>query len=246
MGLTPKALHLPLRPQQQVCTVGGDPSLWLLDRRQHRLLDRTGKLSALGHTLQSWLSPSELERWRRLHRRDDQERVLLAWAGLRALLAQALNQTPDQIALSRSPWGKPHLGGAAEGLLQFNLSHAGELVLIGLHQHAPVGVDLEPLHGQCQPLGQQERLTIARQLFPAAAVNVLRQLPEQQQEHWFLQQWCQLEARLKAIGTGWNTGAAKAATPATVKDIAVALPSGYVGHCCLLLSADRQAVSPTH
>jgi phosphopantetheinyl transferase len=246
MGLTPLVLHLPLSRPQQVCPAGSDPSLWLLDRRQHRLLDRNGQLTSQGLMLQHWLSPSELERLRRLRRHDDQERALLAWAGLRALLGQALNLAPGQVPLARSPWGKPHLSGAAQGVLQFNLSHAGELVLIGLHRHAPLGIDLEPLHGQSQPLGQLERLAIARQLFPAAVVDVLRQLPEQQQEHCFLQQWCQLEARQKAWGTGLHTRPAEAAMPATIRDIGVELPSGYVGHCCLLLTTDLPQIRATH
>jgi phosphopantetheinyl transferase len=246
MGLTPQTLRLPLSPPQQVCPAGDDPSLWLLDRRQHRLHDRCGELTSLGHTLQNWLNPLEVERLRRLRHRDDQERGLLARAGLRALLAQTLNQTPEQVPLTRSPWGKPHLGGAAQGVLEFNLSHAGELVLIGLHRHAPLGVDIEPLHGQRHHLGRKERLAIARKLFPTAAVDALRRLPDQLQEHCFLQQWCQLEARLKAIGTGLNIRPEEVAAPARIRDFPVMLPSGYVGHCSVLLTADRPTDRHTH
>lgn len=238
MGLRPQPLQLPHGLPRQVCPDSRDPSLWLLDRRQHHLFDANGRITALGRTLQAWLSPGELHRWRQLRRRDDQERSLLARAGLRVLLGRALQLSPGQVPLAHGPWGKPRLGDAAQGALHFNLSHAGELVLIGLHRHLPLGVDIEPLHGDRPPLQQQELLMIARQLFGAADAQALYQLPRQHQQHDFLKRWCRLEARLKARGTGLQMGLPVCTQTAPIRDITVELPDGYAGHCCLLVQAN--------
>src|SRR5579864_7855963 len=59
---------------------------------------------------------------------------------LRALLAAYLATNSDGLSIERNATGKPYL---RDESLQFNLSHSGDALLIGLSRAQPLGVDLE-------------------------------------------------------------------------------------------------------
>jgi 4'-phosphopantetheinyl transferase len=63
-------------------------------------------------------------------------------AALRLLLGQYLMTAPDAIAIFADIYGRPILAARAGGL-EFNLSHSGDAVLVGVCLHSPLGVDIE-------------------------------------------------------------------------------------------------------
>ncbi len=128
-----------------------------------------------------YLVPAAGERFRRT-------RGLLRW-----VLAGYLGRPPGQLAFRYGGQGKPAL---AEDELQFNLSHSGELALLGVARDWPLGVDLERLDA-----GKQLS-AIARRVFPAARCRELEALDGERRVQGFYRDWTAMEARVKARGDG--------------------------------------------
>ena len=170
------------------------PLLLLIDRR-----DAAGARAA--PALRGLLCARELERLARFRQAADRERFLLGRGGLRWLLGTLLDCAAAELPLSEASHGKPELRGGP----QFNVSHAGDLVLLAVHRHWPIGVDVE------QERPDLDWEAIARRVLPAGELQALRQLPPPLRAAGYLRAWCRLEAKLKARGDGLSGLAALAA-----------------------------------
>lgn len=114
-------------------------------------------------------------------------------SGVRALLATYLNCAPGELRIERDRHGKPRL---AEAELQFNVSHSGGAVLMGVSRDRGLGVDLE-LPRRSRPV-----LDLARRYFHPGEAAALTALPETSRQAAFLALWSCKEAVLKAQGRG--------------------------------------------
>lgn len=152
-----------------------------------------GVARQLGHT--PILSPEEWARADRFVREVDRNRYVVSHAALRIILGGALGAAPDSLSLVASASGKPQLGGAQAGRLQFNLSHSGNLALVGLAE-VPIGVDIEAT----RPL--PDALTLARSHFHPSEIAALAALAPERQPAAFYGCWTRKEAFVKAVGTG--------------------------------------------
>jgi 4'-phosphopantetheinyl transferase len=170
------------------------PLLLLIDRR-----DAAGARAA--PALRGLLDAGELERLARFRQSADRERFLLGRGGLRWLLGTLLDCPAAELPLGVGSHGKPELRGGP----QFNVSHAGDLVLLAVHRHCPIGVDVE------RQRPDLDWAAIARRVLPAREWQALRQLPPQRRAAGYLRAWCRLEAQLKARGDGFSGLAALAA-----------------------------------
>jgi len=139
------------------------------------------------------LSPGEKIRADRLERTDNRRNFIAAHAGLRLLLAAALGRRAEDIHLTPSDMGKPMLVDCA---LEFNLSHAGEIVLIALASGVSIGVDVE------QPRAMPDRDAIARRFLHPGEVADLALLTGRVAELAFFRCWTRKEAVAKALGLG--------------------------------------------
>ncbi len=209
----------------------GPPLLLLIDRRDpdvRALLTRLGDL----------LDPGERQRLDRLRGEGDGERFLLGRGALRLILGSWLGCDPASLVLGTGPHGKPELlspppsgpgtSGPDGGLLspRFNVSHSGDLILLGFHPRRPVGVDVE----QRRPVPEWQG--IARRCLPPEESDAIGSLPQEQREQAFLAAWCRLEARLKARGMGLF-GPAPAPGEPEPEVWPLLLPEGYVGAAAL-------------
>lgn len=145
----------------------------------------------------AWLDPDEQQRWQRYARQEDRLGFLLGKALTRAVLAQWLDQAPQQVAFSRDSWGKPHLAGtsAAAGL-HFNLSHTPGMAVLAVSAGPVVGVDVESVQRSV------EALALARRYFSALEVRMLEGLQGAALQECFMAIWTLKEAWLKAKGLG--------------------------------------------
>lgn len=156
-------------------------------------LDRREPLAhASAQQLQAWLNPRERQRLAALRRPGDQQRFLLARAGLRRLLGAWRGEQAARVPIACDRHGKPFCPGGP----WFNVSHSGELILLALHPEHSVGVDVE----RHRPA--LDWWPIARRVLLPADLAALAALPPPQRQEAFLQAWCRLEARLKARGSG--------------------------------------------
>lgn len=149
--------------------------------------------------LQQFLSDEELQRGNRLL---DKERRDCYFAGrgiLRELLGEYLGEEPGTIRISQGEFGKPHLSDHLEpNALCFNLSHAGDYLLVAFASGREVGVDLEQLQ---QDLNFRP---MAERYFSEREQADLFTLPEKEQLTAFYRCWTRKEAYIKATGTGFS------------------------------------------
>ena len=157
----------------------------------------------------------------------DRERYLLGRGTLRLLLGAFLERDPAGLRLGTAARGKPVLEGP--GLIHFNVSHSGALVLLGFHRSRVVGVDVEQLRPEL------EWEAIASRCLPPEQVAAIRNAPPAGQGASFLEHWCRLEAVLKARGVGLFGLDGADADPGSGPETAwpVALPDGYRGAAAL-------------
>jgi 4'-phosphopantetheinyl transferase len=119
-------------------------------------------------------------------------------APVRSLLAACLDRPSADVHIERGEHGKPRV---ADATLEFNLSHAGGALLLGISRRIALGVDLESSRRKTRPA-----LELARRFFAPTEAEALEALPENLRQAAFLRLWCAKEAVLKAHGRGIGFG----------------------------------------
>jgi len=127
-----------------------------------------------------------------------QHRYLEIHGRLRILLGQWLNESPEQIVISKTEQGKPYLKYYPE--LSFNLSHSGDHVLFAMTSQGQLGVDIEV----CKP--RANLVGLVDKCFAKEEQAYWKQLPEADQVQAFYDFWTQKEAFVKATGFGITLG----------------------------------------
>lgn len=238
-----------------------EPRFWRLEQPPPRpavrstapmllLIDRRCPLAPpLRSQLTASLSPQERRRHAALGRLDDREHFLLGRAALRCLLGAWLQLAPADVPIECGPHGKPRCPGGPE----FNVSHSGDLILLGLHPGRPVGVDLErarpgldwrPIARRVLPAAECEALErgaaggsdgTAPEAGAAEPIDAEASAAEASAAAAFLAAWCRLEARLKARGEGFAGLSRLRGEGAVVGEVVwrVVVPSGYAAAAAL-------------
>lgn len=129
---------------------------------------------------------------------------------LREVLSPYLGEAA-KIEVVRGEHGKPRL---ADGGLEFNFSHSGELVVVAVSPTRPVGVDVEKMKPD------RDFLAIAVRAFGAEEVAAVRAATPADRAAVFYRHWVRHEARLKCVGVGLSGGAPE--VPLEVEDLDVA------------------------
>ena len=165
------------------------------------------------------LTPAERARADRYRFPADARRFSLARGWLRHVLAAELSVPAADVTFADAP-GKPRL--APAGGPCFNLSHAGELVVIALSDRE-VGVDVE--HESSAPAAL-EAAAVACTPAEAAALD---SLPAEARPAAALRLWTAKEAYLKATGEGLTVPPDQVEIPVTWSVRELRPAAGYVG-----------------
>ena len=144
------------------------------------------------------LDKHELAQASRLKQPLLQHRYVEIHGRLRILLGQWLNESPEQIVISRTEQGKPYLEHYPE--LSFNLSHAGNHVLFAIANQVQLGVDIEVIKQRVNIAG------LVNKCFAKEEQGYWNQLPESHQTRAFYDFWTKKEAFVKATGHGISLG----------------------------------------
>jgi 4'-phosphopantetheinyl transferase len=155
------------------------------------------KPSVLPPDFEAVLSHEESDRARRFHFPKHRVAYTFAHAVLRDVLSRYLHCEPRDISFAEAAFGKPFVT-KPTGLpgLEFNLSHSGDMVLVGVCHRRRVGIDVEEI----RPI--DDLLSIAEMYFtPDEFAFIHRQLPSDR-ERTFLHCWTRKEAYVKAVGKG--------------------------------------------
>ena len=145
--------------------------------------------------LEGVLSAEERDQCARFVRPADRARCRASRASLRLVLARYLRRDPRALPISAGTSGKPRLDGA-DGSIQFNVSHAGDLALIAVSRGLRVGIDVERVR-QVTDLD-----AILDGFFSAQETAWLRSRGDDERTRAFFLLWTRREAAAKALGTG--------------------------------------------
>ena len=148
------------------------------------------------HDFQHTLSTHEQARAKRFLSDDVRQQFILSRGLLRDVLSRYLDFPPEDLEFNYGQRGKPSL--KHDTSLQFNLSHSGDVVILGVVRDHQIGVDVEHLHHI------PEMATMARDHFSQAEQGVLFSLPSEQQQTAFFTCWTRKEAYIKATGDGFS------------------------------------------
>ncbi len=147
--------------------------------------------------LQSFLAADEQEKSKKYIFEKDRQRYILARGALRYLLGQYLALPPTDIHIVYSSFGKPRIKHHQNIRdIQFNLSHAGNYILISISQYQNIGVDIEFM------ISNFDFMSIAQHFFSAEEYKTLSIVPHKDQNKLFFEIWTQKEALLKCLGCG--------------------------------------------
>lgn len=144
--------------------------------------------------LEALLSDAERERANRFGTSTLRRRFIVARALLRRLLSEHVSAPPASVRFGYGPQGKPCLPDHPE--LCFNLSHAGNQVVIAVAWQREVGVDIVAASSDVDCSG------VAQLAFSPAEHAALGALEPLERREAFFRIWSRKEAYIKARGTG--------------------------------------------
>jgi len=146
----------------------------------------------------SCLAAEELARAERFKVEPARQDFLISHCLLRQTLSRYLQTDAGSIRYRYGEHGKPHLHSPAHNDLNFSLSHSGDRLLIAICHGSEIGVDIEKIQEQSNPLqlanhfmSREEAQRLARLTDPVA------------QRALFFSLWTRKEAYIKALGKGF-------------------------------------------
>ena len=166
----------------------GELQLW-----RSNLTDFRTRVSEFQHLL----SENEQSRAARFVRVTDQENYIVGRAILRQLLSKYLRTSLATLEIECNDFGKPSVPKVLNQKdIRFNLSHSGDLCVLGFRQSGEIGVDIEKIRDD---LAMDD---LARRYFSPREVTEFESLPEAQRKLGFFLCWTRKEAYVKALGDG--------------------------------------------
>jgi 4'-phosphopantetheinyl transferase len=146
---------------------------------------------------QQVLSKNEHSRAARFVRVADQEKYIIGRAILRQLLSKYLKTSLAAIEIESNEFGKPFVPKILNQKdIRFNLSHSGNLCVVGFRQQGEIGVDIEKIRDN---LATDD---LARRYFSPCEVTEFARLPDAERRLGFFLCWTRKEAYVKALGDG--------------------------------------------
>ncbi len=144
----------------------------------------------------AWLNADEQARVDRKRREPDRERELASRGAVRGLLAAYVERSPAGLAFATEARGKPVLASGDETpRWEFNASHSGDWVLVGIGRGHALGVDVE----QQREIESDE---LVQGFFTPDEKAQWAEVPAGDRETVFFATWTRKEAYLKALGVG--------------------------------------------
>ena len=142
------------------------------------------------------LGTQELARMERMHFARDRRRDLVARALVRTVLSRYAAPEPREWVFRADVHGRPRIANPPPGPgIEFNLSHSGGLVVLGVGTGCALGVDVESISRNTDT----DRLD---RYFAPREREALLELPEAQRRRRFFELWTLKESYLKARREG--------------------------------------------
>ncbi len=146
----------------------------------------------------SFLDDTEYHRLGSFNSSDAAQQFLAARYFLKRILGDALSLPPSSLSFAYTDSGKPFLSQSPD--IQFNISHAQDLIAVVLSFGYEVGVDIEFQ----RPVTSVEALSA--RFFSPTEQTFLKNLPSECRSDAFFYLWTRKEAFLKTLGGGLSMG----------------------------------------
>ena len=182
--MTTASPSLPVPPTR---LAPGAVEVWTVDLEQPARVEEE---------LRGLLAADEMARAGRFVFDQHRRHFVVCRGALRLLLGAQLGMDPRAISFEYGSRGKPSLGGAAAGRLDFNVSHAAGVAVMALSTSGVVGVDVECATRTVDFAGLSARF------FSAHEAGEIHALAAERRPEAFFNCWTRKEAYVKAIGDG--------------------------------------------
>jgi len=140
------------------------------------------------------LSDDEVSRANKFRFEKDRSVYITAKYLLRTLLGQLLLVDPKKIVFEYSEFDKPFYSNTQK--LEFNVSHSGNQIIIGLAKGLTIGVDIEKVKSDF------DVIDLAENFFSKEEIKALSQTEESEKFQAFYRCWTRKESFIKAVGEG--------------------------------------------
>ncbi len=172
-----KDRHKPLQSKQV--------HVWCLSFREHT--EHVPNYYAL-------LSDDEKIKASKFHFEKDKNQSIISRGALRQLSALYLDRPIDDIAFTYGEYGKPEY--SFKSYLKFNVSHSGDMAIIGFVKDHDIGVDIEHIKTDF------DVMDIAVNYFSELEIKTLKAFPKKKHIEGFYRCWTRKEAFIKAKSQG--------------------------------------------
>lgn len=143
------------------------------------------------------LSEDERARQRRFRFARDQRRFLATRALVRTVLSRYAAVSPQDWIFSSGPRGRPVISSPSlASLLEFNISHSSDLVMVGVTSGPALGIDVESIEAREADIDGLNRY------FSPEESAALLSLPPEARRRRFFELWTLKESYIKARGLG--------------------------------------------
>ena len=139
------------------------------------------------------LTSDEIERAARFRFEKHRNRFIRGRAFLRETLARFCGRAASDVSLTIGEDGKPLVQGSP---VAFNLSHSGDVAVLGIAPMREIGVDVECFDRRV------ECVALARRYFAPSEITAIEELEGSAQRELFFRLWTSKEAAMKATGEG--------------------------------------------
>lgn len=130
----------------------------------------------------------------KFRRNDDKVAYLLGRSNVRQICSDVLGVSPASLSISKNSYGRPFLTDYAK-VIDFNISHSGSMLAIGVSTEGKIGIDLEMI----KSLDIKE----LNSFFTNEETEYIENSNSDKIER-LLQVWTSIEAYSKLLGIGLN------------------------------------------
>ena len=141
----------------------------------------------------SVLSTAERSKIKRLKRAKDRKNALLSRYLLRNIIGELIGSKPKELIINKTKYDRPVLVNPDNQDWDFNVSHSGDWIVIGVSNNGGIGVDIEEI----RPIN----MNIAKDCFTDKEIVFLNRYEKKKLEN-FYKLWTLKESFVKAIGQG--------------------------------------------
>jgi 4'-phosphopantetheinyl transferase len=171
-----------------------DSSFKILKTELHVWLIKLDEISKSINYLKAILTEDEILKASKFRFHKDKNCSIISRGALRLLTSKYLNTNPKTITFKYGDYGKPYY--SIETDLKFNVSHSGNLAIIGFVLNNDIGVDIEQLKYDF------DVMDIVDNYFSQHEIETLKKFPNQELTQGFYRCWTRKESFIKAKAKG--------------------------------------------